>query len=237
MVEKLDFITKHFLALSALVSSFGAGISIVFVSGYLTAFDRGLLWVVEYPDIIKFALIGIGLLAASIGIFGFIQDMLNFSTSHGRVRYIWIGLMSISIMNWIFIPTITMIWSGNYDAAWRPISALLCLFLFLLIIFISNEHINNIKEGYRLSNTSIYTFVTIVLMFLFSFGFAYGMIVKHDDEQKRDVFTKDKSGSDYIYQNSTVIMMLSHHIVFESEKKVFIIPSSDIWRIVHHPKI
>lgn len=43
MIRTIDFITKHFLVVSAGLSGLGATVAIIFISGYLTVFDKTLI--------------------------------------------------------------------------------------------------------------------------------------------------------------------------------------------------
>lgn len=78
MNATFEYLSKHIVALSAAATSMGAILSIVMVTGYLSAFDRSLIWAIEYTDIIKFSLVGVAIFSASIGLLSWtIQDLLT----------------------------------------------------------------------------------------------------------------------------------------------------------------
>ena len=67
----LNVVVNNFAAFSAVSSAVAASLSIVFIFGYLAAFNTALIMILEYSDILKFILIGIcigfGLLAVFAG--------------------------------------------------------------------------------------------------------------------------------------------------------------------------
>jgi hypothetical protein len=64
----LDFITKHFAALSAFAIGVASTTTMLFLSPYLSVFDWSLIWLVEYGDVGKFILIGVGLLGSILAV-------------------------------------------------------------------------------------------------------------------------------------------------------------------------
>src|SRR4029077_12229781 len=53
-VRLVRFISEHFAVFSLLGAVFVVLCSTLFLYGYLTVFDRQLIWIIEYPDILKF---------------------------------------------------------------------------------------------------------------------------------------------------------------------------------------
>jgi hypothetical protein len=77
----LDFLTKHFAVLSAGLTGLAATLAMIFVFAYLSVFDWNLIWIIEYPDIIKFCLIGIGIASGSAVVtFWWIEDIYHWTT-------------------------------------------------------------------------------------------------------------------------------------------------------------
>ena len=52
-VRLVRFISEHFAVFSLLGAVFVVLCSTLFLYGYLTVFDRQLIWIIEYPDILK----------------------------------------------------------------------------------------------------------------------------------------------------------------------------------------
>jgi hypothetical protein len=52
-----DFLTKNFLVLSTFASGIALFAAMVALAGYTAAFDARLMWVIEYPDLIKVGLV------------------------------------------------------------------------------------------------------------------------------------------------------------------------------------
>jgi hypothetical protein len=65
----LEFVTKHFVVVSAIAVLAATALGMDFLYAYLVRFDWSLIWLVEYSDIFKVGLIVVGFLAGSA--FGF----------------------------------------------------------------------------------------------------------------------------------------------------------------------
>jgi hypothetical protein len=78
----LEFLTKHFLVLSSLLVGVASAISMIFLTAYLAVFDWSLVWLIEYSDLAKLALIGIAV----------ISSILGFITNNLLVSYQWFAL-------------------------------------------------------------------------------------------------------------------------------------------------
>jgi hypothetical protein len=58
----LEFFTRHFAAISAIVVLLGVFNATVFLFAFLRVFDWRLIWMVEYADILKIGLVAVGVL-------------------------------------------------------------------------------------------------------------------------------------------------------------------------------
>lgn len=122
MESRMDYITRHFLALSAGATCFGAMVAIMFVAGYLTVFDRAIIWVVEYPDLIKFALIGVAVFAAYTGFIGGpIQDLFAIGRQSGKVKFISVGLLIAFFLGLAIFEARSSYLIGDYDKVWEAL--------------------------------------------------------------------------------------------------------------------
>jgi hypothetical protein len=61
MVAVLDFLTKHFLVLSTVITSVMTASTLIFIASYLSMFDFSLTLIIEYTDILKFVFIALGI--------------------------------------------------------------------------------------------------------------------------------------------------------------------------------
>lgn len=232
MQGRLDYITKHFLVLSAAATIFGATISIVFIAGYLAAFDRSSIWIIEYTDLIKFSLIGISIFSASAGfISSFAQDAVIIITSNSVAKRISIAIAVAGIFLVFGIPAYYHYKSGDTDGLWREVFHIIVALLFIIIILVISEIMKNFKEKQDISFHMIITFITLIIIFLSGLGLSYGFRVRADMRSFHDIVTKDRSNFEQTYKRSKLIMILSHHTIFELDGKVNIIQSADITRI------
>src|SRR5712691_3115650 len=70
----LKFISENFAVLSSSTLVFAVLCATVFLYTYLSVFDWNLIWIVEYPDILKFGLVAVAIISGFISI---IQSLIN----------------------------------------------------------------------------------------------------------------------------------------------------------------
>src|SRR5262249_39795981 len=90
--QAFEFLTKHFAVMSTLAVLTASIFAIIYLCAYLAYFDAGLIWLVEYSDVFKVALIVLGFVAG----FAF--------TAHGTaamVRDTDIAVTEKSKRNWV----------------------------------------------------------------------------------------------------------------------------------------
>src|ERR1700736_2591178 len=82
--EVIEFASKNFALLSVSIAIFSAVMAIIFIAAYLRVFDLRLIWIIEYPDILKIGLTVVALFSGfSWYIFSSSQDAINLTTKHG----------------------------------------------------------------------------------------------------------------------------------------------------------
>jgi hypothetical protein len=75
------------------------------------------------------------------------------------------------------------------------------------------------------------TFATVAMFIsaISSCGTTYGLSVKFSGPNPNDVWVKDAQ----TLHDATIIMILSHHSIFQVDQKIITIPSANVLRIVH----
>lgn len=232
MNEKLEFLTKHFLVLSAAATIFGSAVTIIFVTGYLYSFDPSLIWIVEYSDMLKFAIIGTALFAASAGlIIGYWQDTVMLLNSQGKAKWIMLTLLSVGIGAYFIIPAVNHYYSSEYIRMFSELFLLCVVAMFMITVYVLDHTITEYRNGIRISASSQAFNLILIISVLFLAGYAYGISIKASKKDVYELVIKDKSNSELILQKSRIIMHLSHHTIVESGGRLVVVPSGDIARI------
>jgi hypothetical protein len=231
MLRTIEFINKNFLTLSAVATAFGVAASIIFITGYLVVFDRNLIWVIEYQDVFKFALIASSLIAASLFFVGGMSDYIKIIQSKDKSKYIVISFIVLSI---VIMSSILAYNRYIENDIYRMLYELVVMFLFLsilMLIFMLVDYWVQIRDGGKLTMgqnfaIGLFSVITILLM-----GFSYGLNIKSDKDNFKDLIVKDKSNSESVFGKIKIVIFLSHHFIFEHESKIYIIPATDVVRI------
>ena len=94
LAETIQFIKDNFVLVSALAVLIGVAFATTVLAAYLSVFDWHLIWFVQYPDIITFGLIALGVVPGSaLFLLPVAQGMLverKADGSFGRNGLIWI---------------------------------------------------------------------------------------------------------------------------------------------------
>lgn len=220
-----DFATKHFLVLSSLVIVISAAISMVVLSAYLSVFDWNLIWIIEYADLTKFFLIG----AALISMFAMTliyqtQDIYRWVVQQskpwkfGVITALGVYFALTAVAAYIDFKHTggARVWFYLYRAA--------CPLLFVVLVYVTFRDHKHVLEGNWLV---IGNLVAFSAFFLGVVGIAYGYYVKDVSTATDEVRTKTDT-----FSNAKIIMLLSHHVAFMVDKHVYVLPTSEIIRLV-----
>lgn len=231
MVRTILFINKNFLTLSAAATATAVAASIFFITGYFSVFDTSLIWLIEYQDIFKFALIVASIIAASLIFFGVFSDAMKIAQSEGKSKKIGVIAVVLGIMVYCLYPAYQFYKSGLIFKLLYELSFMSTLLLVFIILLIAVDYWKQISNGGR--PTAVQNMVILVFVFasISLMGVAYGFRTKADESNRKDLITKDKSNTEMTYSKIRIVIFLSHHFVFEHENRIYIIPTGDIVRI------
>jgi hypothetical protein len=98
--------------------------------------------------------------------------------------------------------------------------------LIIFLIFAVRDFIIKFPDMNKLD-----TFATVAMSIvaISAFGTTYGLSVKFSGPNHNDVWVKDAQ----TLHEATIIMILSHHSIFQVGQKIVTIPSANVLRIVH----
>ncbi len=85
----LAVVTEHFLLFSALAIIGAVVFGTLFLGGYLGVFDWRLIWIIDYPDILKAGLVGTAAAASLVGIIGpVLESAYRMATERGASAWL-----------------------------------------------------------------------------------------------------------------------------------------------------
>jgi hypothetical protein len=84
-------------------------------------------------------------------------------------------------------------------------------------------------EGHNLPNKALLFYAFVILIAVGTFGRTYGLYVQVSGSNHYEVWVKDAQ----TLHDATIIMILSHHSIFQVDQKIVTIPSANVLRIVH----
>ena len=218
--EMLDFLTKHFLVLSALLIGGASAVCMLFLAAYLAVFDWNLIWLIEYADLAKLFLIGTALLSSVItATLNYAYDFIAWLRLQMK-EFKWgffIGLGLIILMGGYAIYYDLKSENGHVTYhAFRLTATLSGIFLLYLMF-------TDVEKWKQLNWLSIPEFSSTLVFVLGIFGATYGYYVRDVSKNVTQITTKNET-----FEKAKVIMFLSHHLAFLSEKRVIVIPTSDL---------
>ena|ERR1700730_4034217 len=223
MVPVLDFLTKHFAVLSTAITSILTAVTFIFIFSYISVFDFGIIWIIEYTDILKFVLIALGLASGLVTLIFVFSRYSLVSLNNRRTAIV----ISVSLIG-LFVICALDIWfhkqiEGRY---FYSITVFLSYFLFIILVYLIRDFIVNWRDFPKWDTFAIMaTFIGAVS----AFGTTYGLSVKFSGPNHNDVWVKDAQ----TLHDATIIMILSHHSIFQVDRKTITIPSANVLRIEH----
>jgi hypothetical protein len=222
----MEFLTKHFVALSALIIASASVLAMVFLTSYLGTFDWNLVWLIEYSDLAKF-----GLMAVAV-----ITPLLSLLYNQIDAVRSWVSLNQKGSRNLvIFIVAITLlvaVWDVYFDITHKTGRATFDVMYAVSILLILSAAafafwmLKNIPERPNWKNTAPALFFSTCFLLAVT-GNTFGYYVRDVSTERSDVITKNET-----FTNVRIIMMLSHHVVFLTDQRVTIVPTVDIIKII-----
>ncbi|MCA6124576.1 hypothetical protein J6500_22160 [Bradyrhizobium sp. WSM 1704] len=222
--EMLEFLTKHFIVLSTLVIGGASAVAMLFLAAYLAVFDWNLIWLVEYTDIAKLFLIGTALLSSAIATaLNYAWDLLAW-LKHQMKVYKWGLFVGIALVIGAGVYSIhNDVKTGNGYAAYHVFRMLSTIGVVSLLYLLFREA----EQLKQLNWLSILNVASSTVFALGIFGATYGYYVRDVSKNVMQITTKSET-----FENAKVIMFLSHHLAFLVEKRVVVIPTADLIKVL-----
>lgn len=220
--SRLEFATKHFAIISAFcVISIGS-LVITGLYGYLSVFDKDSIQVIEYTDISKIVLLLVVLLPSAIYYIEWGLDeaaKFVFLKENAVLERRFFILLISSLM------TIDVLSDQRSDNSYPEYHTYKWLIIFMGLFF-AYIILSEVQEP-RMTPKKIISFLLPALVTIGAIGHFMGVRVRDYYPSDEKVVTKTAE-----YQNSKVILLLSHHLIFSTVTETIIIPTSELIGIV-----
>jgi hypothetical protein len=220
-------IAQHFLVFSALALVVAVVLGTLFLGGYLSVFDWRLIWVIDYPDILKFGLVVTAGAAGLVGLIGpILESAYRATTEKGA---------------WIFPATLTTLAVGalayelwqqsqspepNYAFGIFGFLCAVLLFFLAAIIFDSFTTRRRVTVPHVINGFAACGFAMLM------FGFFFGLLVR-DREGFKDYEVTLRSKT---LAGVGLVMMTSQYVVLAKGDTTAIIPLGEVLKIEHRKR-
>ena len=218
----LDFVSRHFAVVSAVLIAVGMVAAMLFVYAYLSVFDWRLIWFIEYPDLIKFGLIAIAFLSGSLFVVqGYSGTIVAAVHEKGLARWIALGALLLGLLTW-FGPQFYSDVVGPVRRVGPHLTRLAAVLLFALIVL----RIRNLSGNLKFSVEELISDMAVTVLFIGLLGGVFGYYVRDSQGFKETVFLEGGTLDDV-----GTVMFTPHHAVFYDGTKVIVVPSSRVLKI------
>ncbi|MBR0753079.1 hypothetical protein JQ604_12885 [Bradyrhizobium jicamae] len=217
--EVLQATKDNFVIVSAAAVLIGVVLAMTFLSSYLWVFDWHLIWFVQYPDIITFGLIAIGVLSGS---FAFIQSsvmtLIEAFNLKGRTRIVWIVVLVL--LAGALAATSARDAVARGEGYFHIVSGAGALFGAVFLIMILARHVKSARPP----NSLQLMFLSFALIGEVAIiGQWVGQTVREKSDFNQDVFVKDQALNDV-----KIVIVMSRHTVLMKGNVLYVVPTADI---------
>jgi hypothetical protein len=215
--QVLQFVKDNFVVVSAAALLIGVALSTTFLASYLSVFDWHLLWFVQYPDIITFGLLALGIGSGSITILqGFAQGVLAGKTIKQRR-----SALIILVVLWAVI-TALGIWSAVHrgEGYFHILSGVAALGSAITLIFVVASYFEAAKPP-----TAVQCLFLLLFLVIIAGGLGRWL---GDSVEETTAFNQDVHFRDQTLNDAKLVIVLSRHTVLLKDRILYVVPTSDI---------
>ncbi|PWJ91700.1 hypothetical protein C8D77_103398 [Mesorhizobium loti] len=224
--KAVNFATMNFAVVSATAFVVGVMTAALFTSGYLSVFGSGLIWLVQYSDLVKIGLV------VTVFLLGFtwlsdsyaymILDLFNDGVS--RRRRITTGLILLGAFAAYMALQFYLDHTGGKNRIAERI-IFICLVFFAVYLIVRFSRFST--DFFQANPRRIVGDLVFMLLFMTLCGGYFGQYVKNDARFKETVYLDDR-----ILYDAVVVLFTSDYAVFcASDGAVIVVPASRIREI------
>jgi hypothetical protein len=219
----MEWFTKNFAVISAVLLFGAAAASICFLFAYLSVFDWRLIWLIEYSDLAKLFLVFgafASIFAAIIASAG--QNYFSDKQVSPRIRLVGFGVLGAFFLVILGFDLYQDFHSQN-DLISYHIGNAFCWCVFIVLLALIFERHALLLNG---DWSTIWPLITLVVILVPSTGSTYGQYVKRIAETHVTIWSRREE-----FQNVRVVMWFSHHVAFYTGKKVIVLQTADVVQV------
>jgi hypothetical protein len=217
--EVLALLRDNFVLVSAAAVLVGIAFATTVLAAYLSVFDWHLIWFVQYPDILTFGLIAVGIIPGSaLFLLPIAQGILLERKTNGSFNRSGLIFSGLVVAAMIAFTTWSAVRKGDgYSHILSALGAVAnALFLFVLIA--AQVRRRQLPDSVR---------TVIMCSLFFSCGISLGQWLGESIEEtsafNQDVYLKDQS-----LNNVKLVIVMSKHTVLLKDKVLYVVPTEDI---------
>lgn len=224
VLSAIEYMTKHFAVLSVMTTVVGATLSIIFISAYLRVFDWRLIWIIEYPDILKVSLVTIAILSSfSWYIYSSANEAINFATKNSRI---WLILYAVIFTMWCW-SLITYMYIDYHSTDPHYGLHISLHFAILAVFTLIYRGLIEIREFPNQNANQVAFLIFLIVTNVTTLGTAFGFYTRDSDGFSHTVYFKNEELHDV-----GIVLITSHHVVlFTKNKTTILVPAADIIKI------
>jgi hypothetical protein len=223
----LQFAKEYFVPLSTFAVVLGVLLATVFLYGYLSVFDWHLIWIVQYQDVLGFALMAVGVIAGfGALILTSVENVVLYSgLPQGQPKWVF-----ISVSVGAFILAIGLSIHAEYkspDPHYNHIiNASLCFFMLVALAFVIGRavHFRTWPNPWGI----IWIFF-LAIFGAYSFGQWLGYSILEERGTAYDVYMKNET-----LNGAHIVMATSHHMILYSDKTIYVVPTDEVNKVIEH---
>jgi len=219
----LQFITQHFLVISAAAVMAAYLCATIFLYAYLSFFDWRLIWIIESGDVLKAGLVALAVISTFITFVHAVAfDADSFSRGEKRTKPIILAVLLGTIAS-----ASSTLWLDQGVFAGAHFGLLIMLHVSWFALFISAVAIaRSIRKPAKYTIADGIGDLALVIGTCLVLGFTFGYWVRDTAGFKYDVTVKGEQ-----LQGLGLVMITTHHSIFFADEKAVVVPTSDVSRI------
>jgi hypothetical protein len=224
--EFFEFVSKHVVLVTGLAAVLGIALATAGLYAYLCVFDRRLIWVIEYPDVLRWGLVALAIVSGfSFTAWSLIDDGFVWASKsqwkNAKIAFgVWTAVWLVVLALQYFFGSKPFHWEG---ALWT--------YLFFVSLALAAVSTTMTFRQPVLQMRHIMGDVAILIFLAATAGSMVGYTVRDSAGFKEHVTTKDKIE----YRSVGVVIITSRYVVLWDRDHTVVLPVDDIARIEGQP--
>jgi hypothetical protein len=219
-----EFLSQHILLVTALAAVTGVATATAGLSAYLRVFDWRLIWVIEYPDVLKWGLVAVGMvLPLAYFAWAFMRDAIDWVL--GSSKY---GII-IGLVIWVVSLTAWLVF--DYRSAEPHYALTFFVHMAVLLLIMTTVNIAQSVKLWPVSLRGLAGDFVLVIATAGVIGTAIGHVFRDSAGFQQHVTTKTTE-----YRSVGLVMITSRYVIIYDRDHVVTIPVEDVRRIEGQPR-